>query len=162
MAEFQWWLLIVGLVAGGGLVAVVTMDGRRREEDIAELERRAETTWIAKRLSGRGGDVDPEAVGSILRLHREYLALPPPDRLIVEGEELIDVRAESRSPRLDDGSPHSSDVDLDSDVDPDEVADEVGDDGRGGPDQDLARAGVQQAPSRQEAHARADGEQRGP
>src|SRR4029077_2998205 len=38
MAEFQWWLLLVGLVAGGGLVAVVTMDGRRREEDLADLE----------------------------------------------------------------------------------------------------------------------------
>ena len=37
MAEFQWWLLIVGLVAGGGLVAVVSMDGRRREQDISEL-----------------------------------------------------------------------------------------------------------------------------
>ena len=37
MAEFQWWLLIVGLVAGGGLVAIVSMDGRRREEDLAEL-----------------------------------------------------------------------------------------------------------------------------
>lgn len=162
MAEFQWWLLIVGLVAGGGLVAVVTMDGRRREEDVAELERRAETTWIAERLSGRGGDVDPQAVGAVLRLHREYLALPPPDRLIVEGEDLpVDVRAEARSPELDDESPDSSEVDPDSDVDPDQVADDVGDDGRGGPDQDLARAGVQQASSRQEAHARADGEQRG-
>ncbi len=145
MAEFQWWLLIVGLVAGGGLVAIVTMDGRRREEDVAELERRAETTWIAERLSGLGGDVDPQAVGTVLRLHREYLALPPPDRLIVEGD---DLPADGRGTDS-------------SDVDPDQVADEVGDDGRDGPDQDLARAGVQQAPSREEAHARADGEERG-
>ena len=49
MAEFQWWLLLVGLVAGGGLVAIVSMDGRRNEEDLVELERRAEATWIADR-----------------------------------------------------------------------------------------------------------------
>ncbi len=140
MAEFQWWLLIVGLVAGGGLVAVMTTDGRRREEDIAELERRAEVTWIAERLSGPGGEADARAVDSVLRLHREFLSLPPPDRLIVEGE--VDA---SRDPL---------------DVDPDGVSDEVGDDGRGRPDQDLAGAGVQQAASRQEADARPDGEQR--
>ena len=58
MAEFQWWLLLVGLVAGGGLVAVVTMDGRRREEDIGELERRAEATWIAERVAGTPRAVD--------------------------------------------------------------------------------------------------------
>ncbi len=144
MAEFQWWLLIVGLVAGGGLVAVVTMDGRRREEDVAELERRAETVWIADRLSGPGGNVDAEAVGSVLRLHREYLALPPPDRLIVEGDaQPVDVRGADSS-----------------DVDPDEVTHDVGDGRRGGTDEDLARAGVQQASSREEAHARADGEKR--
>ena len=51
MAEFQWWLLLVGLVAGGGLVAVVSMEGRRREQDISELEQRAEATWIADQLA---------------------------------------------------------------------------------------------------------------
>ncbi len=155
MAEFQWWLLIVGLVAGGGLVAVVTSDVRRREEDIAELERRAETTWIAERLARPGGAVDAQAVDAVLRLHREYLALRPPDRLIVEGEgPAIDGGRERRTPRLADASQDPLDVD------PDEVSDEVGDDGRGGPDQDLARAGVQQAPSGEQADSRPDGEQR--
>lgn len=156
MAEFQWWLLIVGLVAGGGLVAVVTMDGRRREEDLAELERRAEASWIAERLAGPADDADPGGVDAVLRLHREYLALPPPDRLIVVGDgPAIEVGSEPWTPYLEDASSEPLDVD------PDEVADEVGDDGRGGPDQDLARAGVQQAAARQEAHPRADGEQGG-
>ena len=79
MAEFQWWLLLVGLVAGGGLVAVVTMDGRRREQDLEELERRAETNWISERLAGSGRWVDGETVDEVLRLHREYLGMPPPD-----------------------------------------------------------------------------------
>jgi hypothetical protein len=123
MAEFQWWLLLVGLVAGGGLVAVVMMDGRRREEDLADLERQAEASWIAGRLHGPDRGIDAGTVGAILRIHREYLSLPPPDRLIIEGGDgaLMD----------DAGS-----GDRDADRDPDEV----GDDRRGGPDQDLPGA----------------------
>jgi len=155
MAEFQWWLLIVGLVAGGGLVAVVTSDGRRREEDIAELERRAETTWIAERLAGPGGAVDALDVDAVLRLHREFLALPPPDRLIVEGQGPA-VDTGWRRPANRDANPSPDQLD----VDPDEVSDDVRDDGRGGPDQDLAAAGVQQAPTGEETDARPDGEQR--
>ena len=146
MAEFQWWLLLVGLVAGGGLVAVVTMDGRRREEDIAGLERRAETTWIVDRLAAGGQWVDPAAVEAVLRLHREYLGMAPPDQLIVEGD-----------PEAVDGT---SDLALDLDRDPDRGSDEVGDDGGGGPDEDLPRAREEEAPAGQEAHARADGEER--
>jgi len=135
MAEFQWWLLIVGLVAGGGLVAVVSMDGKRREEDLDDLERRAEATWIADRLSHRHRELDPRTVESVLRVHREYLALPPPDRLIVEGGES-------------------------SDGDPDRVADDIRDDGSDHSDEHLARPRVQQTAPGQEAHAGADREQR--
>jgi len=134
MAEFQWWLLIVGLVAGGGLVYVVTMDGRRREEDLEEPERRAEATWIADRLAPRDGARDSEAVETVLRLHREYLGLPPPDRLIVEDE---------------------------LDGDPDRAADEIGDGGGGRADEDLPATRVEQAAAGQQAHAGADREERG-
>ena len=116
MAEFQWWLLIVGLLAGGGLVAVVTMDGRRREEDLSELEQRAEATWIAGRVAGRRErSIDPRTVEAVLRAHREYLSLPPPDELVVRGPD----------DRLD--------------RDPDQMPDEIRDDGRRGADEDLAR-----------------------
>ena len=139
MAEFQWWLLIVGLVAGGGLVAVVSMEGRRREADISELEQRAEATWIAERLSTRAGPLDHETVEGVLRAHREYLALQPPDRLVVE----------------DDGWDPSA-LDGDSDREPDEVRDDRG----SGADEDLAPATEEWAPARQQAHAGADREQR--
>ena len=142
MAEFQWWLLIVGLVAGGGLVAVVSMDGRRREQDITELEQRAEATWIADQLGSLDGP-DPETVEAILRAHREYLSLQPPDDLIVESD---DVAVES---------------DDDLDGDPDREPDHVRDDGRRRADQDLAPAAEQRAATRQEAHAGADREQGG-
>src|SRR4029077_15749825 len=87
MAEFPCGRLLVGLVAGGGLVAVVTMDGRRREDGLADLEREAESNWIAERVHGLDRDIDARTVGSILRIHREYLGLPPPDQLVVQGGE---------------------------------------------------------------------------
>jgi hypothetical protein len=152
MAEFQWWLLLVGLVAGGGLVAVITMDGKRREVDLEELERRAEANWIAERLAGSGQWLDGPTVEAVLRLHREYLGMPPPDAILVEGEEALGETA-----RLSEEEASGFDW---LDRDPDGQPDEVGDDGRGGADQHLARAGEQEAPAGQEAHAGADREQR--
>ncbi|HSL97087.1 MAG TPA: hypothetical protein VK831_00820 [Candidatus Deferrimicrobiaceae bacterium] len=81
MAEFQWWLLIVGLVAGGGLVAVVYMDARRRDVDVEDDELLAEASWIATRVGPRTAPLDAETVEAVLRAHREYLTLLPPDRL---------------------------------------------------------------------------------
>lgn len=123
MAEFQWWLLLVGLVAGGGLVAIVSADSRRREEDLADLERRAEATWIAERLAARDSGLDARTIESILRVHREYLSLPPPDRLVVEGSAAA--------------APASSEL---GDRDPDRDPDEVRDDGGSRADEDLPRA----------------------
>jgi hypothetical protein len=82
MAEFQWWLLIVGVVAGAGLVAVVFMDGARREVDVAEDERQAEAGWISSSLSAQGRPLDRDDAEAVLRAHREYLAMPPPDHLV--------------------------------------------------------------------------------
>lgn len=113
MAEFQWWLLLVGIVAGGGLVAIVSMDGRRREEDLAELERRAEATWIADRLTSRDASLDAHTVEAVLRVHREYLSLPPPDRLVVGGAVVGGVGGDELG-------------DRDADRDPDDVGDDRG------------------------------------
>jgi hypothetical protein len=84
MAEFQWWLLLVGLVAGGGLVAVVLMDPARRDEDVEADEIAAEATWIADRLRAHGRGIDPAAVEDVLMRHREYLSMPPPDGIVDE------------------------------------------------------------------------------
>jgi hypothetical protein len=131
MAEFQWWLLLVGLVAGGGLVAIVSMDSRRREEDLSEAERQAEATWIADRLYAQDPSLDPDTVAAVLRIHREYLSLPAPDRLVIDGV-----------PHTLDGRPILEAVpETDPlDGDPDEVADDVGDDRRRGADEDLPPA----------------------
>jgi hypothetical protein len=110
------------------------------------LERRAEAAWIAERVTT--ADLDGRAVESILRLHREYLGLPPPDALLVEGVEM--------GP---DGLPLGARDDS-LDRDPDRVADDVRDGSGGSADEDLARAGEEQASTGEEAHAGADPEQR--
>ena len=138
MADFQWWLLLVGLVAGGGLVAVMSMDGKRREVDLDALERTAEANWISERLANSAEWVDGSTVEAILRLHRDYLGMPPPDAYV-------------------DGDAYAEEADLDGD--PDRDADDVGDDGGGRADEDLARAGEEQAPSGEEADASTDREE---
>ncbi len=90
MAEFQWWLLLLGLVAGGGIVAVVYMDGARREQDLEDDELPAEATWISERLTARGRPVDGGTVERILVEHRLYKLEPPPDRLErIDGDDLL-------------------------------------------------------------------------
>ncbi len=77
--EFNWWLLIVGLVLGAALTWLVMADTVRRDLDITDRERPAEALWIAANLAAPGRTIDPARIEDVLRLHREYLAAPPPD-----------------------------------------------------------------------------------
>jgi hypothetical protein len=79
IAEFNVWLLIVGLVVGAGLVWVVTMDGRRRDAEIDALELPREAAWLSAVLAEDGYDVSPDTAEQALLLHRAYLGAPPPD-----------------------------------------------------------------------------------
>jgi len=78
-AEFNWWLLIVGLVVGAGLVWYVLLDSRRREIDVDASERPREAAWLSATLADEGWDVPPEAADRMLVLHAAYLEAPPPD-----------------------------------------------------------------------------------
>ena len=53
-AEFNWWLLIVGLVVGAGLVWFVVADSRRREHDIEADELPREALWLATVMEREG------------------------------------------------------------------------------------------------------------
>jgi hypothetical protein len=91
-AEFDWWLLIVGVVAGAGLTWLVLADSSRREQDVLDHEVPAEAGWLSRNLADEGFDVDPETAEVLLRAHRRYLSLPPPDAL-VDAETLERVEA---------------------------------------------------------------------
>jgi len=78
-AEFNWWLLIVGLVVGAGLVWLVVLDSRRRESDIDTAETAREALWLSAILADEGMVVSPATAGRVLELHRAYLDSPPPD-----------------------------------------------------------------------------------
>ena len=110
-AEFNWWLLIVGLVVGAGVAWFVLMDSRRRDVDIDERERPREALWLSRMLSDEGHPVTPEVAERLLVLHAAYLDAPPPDDpepdpatldpAISEPSELPDddgIRVERRAP----------------------------------------------------------------
>ena len=86
--EFNWWLLIVGLVAGGALTWLVIADSNRREVEISDEEMAAEAGWIARSL----GEplLDAAVTERVLRAHRRYLGFPPPD-LLVEPDDLVEL-----------------------------------------------------------------------
>jgi hypothetical protein len=79
-AEFNWWLLIVGVVAGAALTWLVVADSTRREREVGERELPAEAAWIARSVGQPG--IDADAAEAILRAHRRYLGFPPPDVLV--------------------------------------------------------------------------------
>jgi hypothetical protein len=83
-AEFNWWLLIVGIVAGGALTWLVLADSNRREREISDEELSAEAAWIARSVGE--SRVDAALAERVLRAHRRYLAFPPPDILVAPEE----------------------------------------------------------------------------
>ncbi len=89
-AEFNWWLLIVGLVVGAGLVWFVVLDSRRREVDVDDAERHGEAAWLAAVMADEGYDVTAEATERLLELHRRYLDAPPPDDPVRVPERSLD------------------------------------------------------------------------
>jgi hypothetical protein len=82
VAEFQWWLLLVGLVAGAALLAVVSGDFPREVADLDAAERQAMAGWIAERIGPDGVSLDPDLVAAVLTAEQEYLRLPPPDEVL--------------------------------------------------------------------------------
>jgi hypothetical protein len=80
-AEFNVWLLIVGLVVGAGLVWLVVMDSRRRESEIDAVELPREAAWLSAVMREDGDVVSPAVAERLLLLHRAYLDAPPPDAL---------------------------------------------------------------------------------
>src|SRR5205814_8151923 len=66
-SEFNWWLLIVGLVVGAGLVWLVVADSRRREVGERDAEREGEAHWIAAVVSDADRPAHDAGVHQVLR-----------------------------------------------------------------------------------------------
>ena len=91
MSEFNWWLLIVGLVMGAGLVWLILADSHRRESEISQAELPAEAAWIAATTEDGEQPIDIDTAERVLVLHSAYLASLPPDELTAEPAEDFDV-----------------------------------------------------------------------
>ena len=130
-AEFNVWLLIVGLVLGAGLVWLVIMDARRREAEVDAVERPREAAWLSAVMAEDGFDVSPEAAERLLaappRLSRRAAARPDREDRRRAERRLARLRAERRSARATGGVRVA-------------VEDRVGVDGRPGIDQRDAEA----------------------
>jgi hypothetical protein len=83
-AEFNWWLLIVGVVVGGVLTWLVMADSDRRDSEVDEDELPAEAAWIARSLARPS--LDAMTAEEVLRAHRRYLGFAPPDALVDPAE----------------------------------------------------------------------------
>jgi len=87
-AEFNVWLLLVGLVVGGGLTWLVIGELRRSDADVGATERSLEAGWIADQLADTDDAVTDDQAAAVLRLHRRYLAISlPPDGDVDDGPE---------------------------------------------------------------------------
>lgn len=73
MAEFNVWLLIVGLAAGAVVTWLVVGTISRNDDDLAAEERASEAAWIAQTIEEHGGRAPLTLVDQILTLHRRYL-----------------------------------------------------------------------------------------
>jgi hypothetical protein len=95
-AEFNWWLLFVGIVVGGALTWLVLAESSRRDREIGDEELEAEAAWIARSLARP--PVDADVASEVLRAHRRYLGYPPPDAL-VDPAELVPGAATDPGPQ---------------------------------------------------------------
>ena len=77
-AEFNWWLLLLGLVVGGGLTWLVLAETRRREQDLEESELAEEAAWLEARMAEEGTPMPADTLERVVQLHRAYLAIVPP------------------------------------------------------------------------------------
>jgi hypothetical protein len=114
-AEFNWWLLIVGVVAGAALTWLVVADSTRREREVGERELPAEAAWIARSVGQPG--IDADAAEAILRAHRRYLGFPPPD-VLVDPDQLEAMVQDGGASAADPGSTPAIPPTADPDVVP--------------------------------------------
>jgi hypothetical protein len=97
-AEFNVWLLLVGLIVGGGLTWLVIGELRRSEGDVGRSERELEAGWIAEQLAGTDRSVSEDQAEAVLGLHQRYLATSLPPAPFVDADAPADAAADDDVP----------------------------------------------------------------
>ena len=111
MAEFNIWLLVLGIAAGAAVTWVVIGTISRNDDEVAAEEQAAEAEWIAQTIEEHGGRAPTQLVAQILGLHRRYLQggavvpVPPPgpeeeaaDRRVADGAAAVPAAAPAEDP----------------------------------------------------------------
>lgn len=101
-AEFNWWLLLLGLGVGAGLTWLILSDLAGREEELSQREAAEEIVWVGEALATAGRPTSPETIASVLDHHRAWLRR---DR--VESDDRDD-RGDAASDRDDDAGADSA------------------------------------------------------
>ena len=73
MAEFNLWLLIVGIAAGAAVMWLVIGTLARNDDEVDAAERQLEAGWIAETIEHHGGRAPVTLIEQVLALHRRYL-----------------------------------------------------------------------------------------
>jgi hypothetical protein len=102
-AEFNWWLLIVGLGVGAGLTWLILSDLTQREDELAERDSAEEVAWVGDALAANGRPTSPETIARVLRLHQAYLRRASPEPLEGDAPALPDGPARGDAPAPPDG-----------------------------------------------------------
>jgi hypothetical protein len=74
---FAWWLVVLGIAIGVGLVWVFVVRLPRSESDVDDSELATEANWISRNIETYGGIAPQPLVEEVLELHRQYLATGP-------------------------------------------------------------------------------------
>ncbi len=70
---YAWWLVLVGLAVGLGVMWLALVRLPRDEDDIDPEERDHEAGWIGATIESRGGICPQPLALEVLELHHEYL-----------------------------------------------------------------------------------------
>jgi hypothetical protein len=103
MAEFNLWLLVLGIAAGAAVTWVVIGTIARNDDEVAAEEQAAEADWIARTIEEHGGRAPTQLVAQILSLHRRYLQggvvipVPEPEPEADAADQPVEVEVEGET-----------------------------------------------------------------
>jgi hypothetical protein len=103
---FTWWLIVLGIAIGVGLVWLFLVRLPRTESDVDDSELVAEAGWISQTIESYGGVAPQALVEEILDMHRQYLKSGVPAAPLPDAE---DGPVADEEPRARDEQPRARD-----------------------------------------------------